>query len=150
MFIQGATDLPLCVRLSQKCHGRVLYGVMKDLHNVPVKLQLLTYAGKAVQKDIALISQGISNGTTIFFGIKGNGGGGNDGNEDLLGKLDYYRQLSLAIKIVHIDECVSCGEHALYYCKECEAVRCQICNEMWHKHKSRRNHSVEVIHYKVY
>ena len=42
------------------------------------------------------------------------------------------------------DECVSCGENATYYCKECEAMRCQICNEMWHKHKSRRNHSIEV------
>ena len=43
------------------------------------------------------------------------------------------------------DERVSCGEHALYYYKEYEAAHCQISNEMWHKHKSRRNHSVEVI-----
>ena len=86
MYIQGATDLPLHIRLSGKSHGGVLYKIMKDLCHIPVELQLLVYAGKSVKHDSTLISQGIKHGTTVFFGIKGVGGGGND---EILGKLDH-------------------------------------------------------------
>lgn len=87
MYIQVAADLPLCVRLSGRSHGRVLYRIMKDLLNVPVELQLLIYVGKAVKHNSTLISQRITHGTTIFFGVKGMGGGGNDENRIVLGKL---------------------------------------------------------------
>ena len=55
---------------------------------MPVELQLLVYAGKTVKQDSTFISQGIQHGTTIFFSVKGVGGGGNDENKIVLGKLD--------------------------------------------------------------
>ena len=88
VYIQGAAHLPLCVRLSEKSHGKILHRIIKDLLDVPVELQLLVYAGKTVKQDSTLISQGIQHGTTIFFSVKGVGGGGNDENKIVLGKLD--------------------------------------------------------------
>ena len=58
---------------------------------MPVELQLLVYAGKTVKQDSTFISQGIQHGTTIFFSVKGVGGvggGGNDKNKIVWGKLD--------------------------------------------------------------
>ena len=58
---------------------------MKDLLDIPIELQLLICAGKAVKPNSTLTSQGIKHGTTVFFCIKGMGGGGNDDHKIILG-----------------------------------------------------------------
>ena len=63
---------------------------MKDLLDIPIELQLLICAGKAVKPNSTLTSQGIKHETTVFFCIKGMGGGGNDDHKIILGKLDHY------------------------------------------------------------
>ena len=61
--------------MSGKSCGSILYRIMKDLCNIPVELQLLLYAGKAVKRGSKL-------------SVKGIGGDGNDNNGVVLGKLD--------------------------------------------------------------
>ena len=74
----------------------------KDFCNIPVELQLLLHAGKAVQQECTLTCQGITHGTTIFFCVKGIGGGGNDNNRVLLGKLDQYYSYIYTPNIINL------------------------------------------------
>ena len=66
-YIHGAASLPIRARLSGKSRGNILYKIIKDFCNIPVELQLLLHAGKAVQQECTLTSQGITHGTTISF-----------------------------------------------------------------------------------
>ena len=43
-----------------------------------------------------------------------------------------------------LDECVSCGGEARLYCSDCKSSRCSPCNDLWHKHRKRRGHNIEV------
>ena len=53
--------------------------------------------------------------------------------------------LFLCLQNEVLSECVSCGERADIYCSECEASRCNLCNDQWHRHPKRREHKLEVI-----
>ena len=86
VYIQGATDLPLCVRLSRKSHDSILYRIMKDLFNIPVSNCNFSFMLERLKHGSKLTSQGITHGTTVFFCVKAIGG---DNNVVVLGKLDY-------------------------------------------------------------
>ena len=81
VFVVGATRGPLCIQLNEFCYGKVVYDTIQRDYHVPVDLQLLLHLGKSVKRILPLCHQGIKNGATIFFSIKGiGGGGGSDSN----------------------------------------------------------------------
>ena len=41
-------------------------------------------------------------------------------------------------------ECESCGENERLWCSVCQQTRCDVCDNQWHKHPSRRDHNQEV------
>ena len=44
------------------------------------------------------------------------------------------------------NECESCGETGTVWCTVCRQTRCDMCDKLWHKHPSRRDHNREVCY----
>lgn len=86
VFVYGSPSLHY-VELSTKSLGYELYAEIEDLEGIPVGLQLLVYKGKLVHPAIPLLSQGFTNGCSVFVATLSKGGGKDDPTKIPIGHL---------------------------------------------------------------
>ena len=132
---------------SEATLGHTLYEAVEKQTGIPKTSQMLSYNSKLIHPNVILQKYGLTDGSCINLLIKGIGGGGTDTgsyvdqpNNDHFHYPNFYTESDEEL----LDECVSCGESAYIFCRDCKSSRCRTCDEQWHKHPKRRSHQTKV------
>ena len=126
---------------------------------VPTDMQLLSYGTKLIRPNKKLQDYNLQDNCCVHLSVKGVGGNGGS-NTGILKLMINLTTCNRHHNIIYgiicsltessdelLDECISCGEHAIIYCSTCKSSRCVPCNEQWHKHPKRRDHETKVSIY---